>query len=119
MKLKFIIFFCVLIMFSSCNKNNEELIVFDDTYPLLLAPDVEWAVVNDPYAAYRKDSDWNAELSGHCRKGDILQVKGKSRDNNKNIWFLFENGWLPSSCLSIYSNRLKAKDSSQKLIDKN
>ncbi len=108
-----------IIFLISCNKNNDEPIIFDNSHPLSLSPDVEWAVVNDPYAAYRKTHDWNAETSGHCRKGDVLQVNGKSNDENKNVWYLFEDGWLPASCLTVYSNRLKAKDSAEKLTDNN
>ncbi len=99
-----------------CKKKTEEIIKFDESQPLALAPNVDWAVVEDPYAAYRSVANWDASVSGHCRKGDILQVLGKSTDEKKEVWYRFENGWLPSNCLSIFSNRLKAKTESDKLI---
>lgn len=105
---------CSLLVIS-CKKKPEELIKFDDSQPLALAPYVEWAVVIDPYAAYRSEANWDSAVFGHCRKGDILQVQGKSIDENKDTWYMFESGWLPSNCLSIYSNRLKAQSESEKL----
>ena len=93
--------------------------VFDDSQPLALAPDVQWAVVNDPYAAYKEELGWQSTVTGHCRKGDILQVIGKTVDKNKEVWYLFENGWLPQSCLTVYSNRYKAQAVSESLLNTN
>lgn len=106
----------VLVLMTGCKQKKEETIVFDDSYPLALSPNIEWAVVEDPYAAYRSECNWDSSVTGHCRKGDILQIKGKSIDAKKDNWYLFANGWLPENCLSIYSNRLKAKAVSEKLI---
>ena len=60
-----LIFFFLFISLSliSCNKKKEEVIEFNETHPLSLAPDVEWALITDPYAAYRKDIEWNAQLT--------------------------------------------------------
>lgn len=99
----------------SCNRNKEETIVFDQSYPLSLAPDVEWAVVTDPYAAFKEDKDWNAPVTGHCRKGEILQIYAKSMDKEKTNWYKFENGWLPETCLAIYTNRYKAQTAAGEL----
>ena len=57
---------------SSCQKKTAETIVFDNTHPLALAPDVEWAVVTEPYAVFRAEDEWTAATTGHCRKGEIL-----------------------------------------------
>ena len=113
---------CILLIFSvliisSCKKNKEEVIEINETHPLSLAPDVEWALVTDPYAAYRGDIDWNAEITSHCRRGDILQVYAKSIDKDKTVWYKFEYGWLPETCLSIYSNRYKAQSAAENLKD--
>ena len=102
---------------SSCQKKTAEPIVFDDTHPLALAPDVEWAVVTEPYAVFRKTDEWGAATEGHCRKGEILQVKGKSVDSDKVNWYYFEGGWLPQDCVSIFSNRYKAETVSKNLVD--
>lgn len=105
--------------FASCSKNNEDVIVFDDTQPLALAPDVEWAVVIDPYAAYKENYGWQEDVKGHCRKGDILQILGKSIDSANEYWYCFEDGWLPASCLAVYSNRYKAQSVSKSLLNAN
>lgn len=102
----------------SCKKKREETITFDDRYPLALAPDVTWAVIVDPYAAYKTDLDWNADIAGHCRKGDVLQVLGNATDSNNVKWYRFLEGWLPENCLSVYSNRYKAQTAADSLKDK-
>ena len=114
-----LLLFSLLISLSitSCNKKKEEVIEFNETHPLSLAPDVEWALITDPYAAYRKDIEWNAEVTNHCRRGDILQVYAKSIDKQKTVWYKFEEGWLPETCLSIYSNRYKAQTAAENLKD--
>lgn len=114
LKVVFVLFVLCSVL-CSCSKKKEEVIVFDNSYPLALAPDVSWAVVTDPYAAYKKNPEWVSEVLGHCRKGDILQVMGKSTDSNNDDWYSFETGWLPASCIAIYSNRFKAKTASDLL----
>ena len=108
------IFACI---FSGCKKNNTETIVFDNTHPLALAPDVEWAVVTEPYAVFKNEDKWNASTAGHCRKGEILQVIGKSVDSSNESWYFFEGGWLPQSCVSIFSNRYKAETVSKSITE--
>ena len=108
----------VTFTFVSCEK-KEEVIVFDNTYPLALSPSVEWAVVREPYAAYKETVGWESDVSGHCRRGEILQVLGRSVDENNENWCEFAEGWLPESCLNIYSNRLKAERVSEILIKSN
>lgn len=103
----------ILVLFASCNNKKEEVIVFDNTYPLALSPDVSWAVVKEPYAAYKMEPAWSAEAKGHCRKGEILQVIGKSIDSENSAWYFFEDGWLPENCLLIYNNRYKAKTAAE------
>ena len=119
MKNKIILSLLLLIiaaLFVSCSKKSEEKIIFDNSEPLALAPDVEWAVVTEPYAVFKETDEWSAPTAGHCRKGEILQVKGKSIDAAKENWYYFEGGWLPQSCVSIFSNRYKAESVSKGLL---
>ena len=111
----FLLFLAILLV--SCHKKQEEVIAFDDTYPLSLAPDVEWALITDPYAAFRSDTDWNADITGHVRRGEILQIYAKSTDKQKNTWYKFEEGWLPQTCLAVYTNRYKAQTAAGNLKD--
>ena len=119
MKNKIILFVLLSILsalFISCSKKSEEKIIFDNSQPLALAPDVEWAVVVEPYAVFRDTNEWSAATAGHCRKGEILQVKGKTVDAAKDNWYFFEGGWLPQSCVAIFSNRYKAETVSKGLL---
>ncbi len=103
--------FCFLISLFSCvSCSSKKEIVFDNSEPLALAPDVQWAVVIEPYAAFRKNTDWSSEINGHCRKGDILQIKGNAVFNNAENWYYFDEGWLPESVIDIYPNRFKAEN---------
>lgn len=94
--------FCVF----SCKK--DKTIYFDTSVPLSLNPDISWALITEPYVAFRNDDSWNGEVVGHCRKGDIFRVLGKSITAD-GVWYSFESGWIPESSLSIYSNRYKAQ----------
>ena len=105
----------LILLSTSCTKKQEEVIVFDTSEPLSLAPDVEWALITDPYVAYRQTTDWNAEITGHCRRGEIIQVLSKSMDKEKTVWYEFEEGWLPQKCLKIYTNRYKAQTAAGEL----
>ena len=111
-----LIFIFLISSVSSCKKNSTETIIFDDSHPLALAPDVEWAVVTEPYAVFRESDEWGGATAGHCRKGEILQVLGKSVDAQKENWYYFEGGWLPQNCVSIFSNRYKAQTVSNRLL---
>ena len=103
----------ILLLFSfliiGCAKKDETEIILDNSEPLALAPDVQWAVVSEPYAAFKESKDWSASVIGHCRKGDVLQIKGKSLDSKNEVWYYFEQGWLHSSSVLVYSNRLRAQ----------
>ena len=95
----------VSILSASCSK--DKTIKFDETYPLALAPDIEWAVVKEPYAAYRKTPDMSADVNGHCRKSEILQVQGTALSSEDEIWYHFSAGWLPETAVIVYKNRFK------------
>ena len=114
--LSILIILCLASLLSSCKKKTAETIVFDNSHPLALAPDVEWAVVTEPYAVFKETDEWGAATAGHCRKGEILQVLGKAVDSDKENWYFFEGGWLPQSCVSIFSNRYKAETISKGLL---
>lgn len=103
----------ISVMICSCNKNKD--IVFDEKSADYLTPGVEWAVVTDPYAAYRTDAGFENTVSGEGRRGDIVLVIGKCFVNNKESssegtteWYKFEKGWLDSSVISLYDNKMKA-----------
>lgn len=98
-----VVFCCVLI---SCRK--DKTILFDTGDPLALAPDISWALIVEPYAAFRIEPGWQAEVKSHGRKKDILRVRGKKIVDSE-IWYKFEEGWLPDSAITIYTNKYKAQ----------
>ena len=95
-------------------RRGDEPITLDNSDPLALAPDIQWAVITDPYAAFRTSPDWNAAVTGHCRRAAIYQILGSSvstsAENGTEItWYNFTDGWLPESVLSVQSNKLQAQ----------
>ena len=113
----FLLLILILISFTGCKKKAAEQIIFDNSHPLALAPDVEWAVITEPYAVFKVEDEWNAATAGHCRKGEILMIKGKSVDANNENWYYFDEGWLPQNCVSIFSNRYKAESVSKSITE--
>ena len=111
----FIVLFIFCLCFSSCKKASKTELKFDNSEPLALAPDVRWALVTDPYAAYYASTDWNSEVKGYSRRGEILQVLSRQEDKQDNVWYRFETGWLPAASITVYSNRLKAQSAAEKL----
>src|SRR5574344_138993 len=101
------------LLFSSCVRKNAP-VSFDDSDPLALDPDIQWAVVHDPYAAFRKETSYDSEVTGHSRAGDILKVAGfrtvqQDKKEKAEQWYAFDQGWLPASTVDVYSNKLKAQ----------
>lgn len=102
------------LFFSSCNGKNEQ-IVFQENDVISLNPSISWAVVTEPYAAFRKDASWDSIALDHCRFGDVLMIEGcsilnhKSGSSSREIWYRFDKGWLSESSVSVYQNKLKAK----------
>lgn len=99
------------LLFSACKKDDRDMIALDTSDPLALAPDVSWAVVVEPYAAFRKELAWNAEAVDYCKQGEIFPILASamaSEDDGGEIWYRFDDGWLPASVLTVYSNKLKA-----------
>lgn len=108
---------CALLLLALCTgcKRQKE-IALDDRHALSLAPDVQWAVVKEPYVTYRADKSWAADTGGYERKGEILQVLGKSEGEGGEMWYLFENGYLPASALTIEGNRYRAERTAQMIL---
>lgn len=107
----------ILLCLTGCVKKETEMLPLDNSEPMSLAPDVEWAVVTSPYAAFRQEHDWDAKVLSHARKGDIIQITGKTSNPNNNQWYNTKSGWLPKSSISVYSNRLKAEAIAKKIIE--
>lgn len=105
---------------SSCNRSKK--IIFDTSDPLALTPGIEWAVVMEPYAAFRKDATFESEVSAETRRGEIIQVlgknvvyNGKNAPTQRTTWYKFQKGWLDESVITVYDNKLRAETAVSKL----
>ncbi|MGI5172218.1 hypothetical protein H0R92_01265 [Treponema sp. OMZ 840] len=79
-----------------------------------------WALITDPYAAYRIKPSDGASIVGHGRQGDIIQVKGTAiavdgLNAKRSLWYQFSTGWLPEKTIQVYSNKLKAEFAAEKI----
>ncbi|MBO5608560.1 MAG: hypothetical protein J5930_11840 [Treponema sp.] len=111
------------ILVSSCRK--EKSINVANLESLSLTPGVEWAVVQEPYAAFRKGPSYEESVVSQTRRGEVLQVVGKSyvttgsgRSKSVSMWYKFEEGWLDERSIILYDNRLKAQKASDNLLSK-
>ena len=109
-KIVFSAFFLPFLFLTSCVK-KDMIFEFDKSDPYAFDIEVEWAVVTDPYAVCRTDVGYECQITNHFRKGDIRRIigeKSKKIDERMEVWYCFEEGWIPSTAIKIYSNKLKA-----------
>lgn len=102
---------CITALFTitSCNikstKNTQ--INLSDTQNLAISDN--WAIINTAYAAFRTSYDENSKIEAPGRLGDIYCVKGHHIAQNGDNWYQFDNGWLPSTVVIIFDNKLQAE----------
>ena len=102
---------------SSCKKNNGQL-EMPQIAPEELSPRIEWALISDPYVACRKDASYESATIASFRKGEIHEIKGNRTvlvDEMKEKWYALGDGWVPSSTVKVYSNKLKAEQAKKVL----
>ena len=109
MKVFFVILTAVFVSlsFTDCKQKKELEIVLPVS--LNSAVQEDWAVIQEPYAAFYDEPDADSGIAAHARRGDVNQVKGRKIDDDRQIWIKFDQGWTPSSVVVIYSNELKAR----------
>lgn len=118
------IFFISVCIFSltviSCVKKKE--IAFDNSDPLALVNGIDWAVVNQPYVAFRTEAGYDKPINAEGRKAEIHRVTGKcsveiiEKKTKKYVkWYKFEEGWLDESVVDIYNNKYKAETASKRM----
>jgi len=112
----YLVFFSIFFVFS-CKKSNGQI----EMQPLLpeeLSPRIEWALITDPYVACHKEALYESEVIASFRKGEIYEIKGNCTvlvDETKEKWYALSDGWVPSSAIKVYSNKLKAENARKKL----
>ncbi|MCQ2584172.1 MAG: hypothetical protein MJ185_01165 [Treponema sp.] len=96
------------VFLSGCKRDKSLNIELDNSEPLALAVDIEWAVLSEPYVTFRDVQEWDGKESGHGKKGDVLQVKGYSYSSTNEKWVKFEKGYLPLKSVQIFTNKFQA-----------
>lgn len=101
-------------LFVSCGRTK--MIDISDSNSLELSPSVDWALVHEPYAAFRKEPSFESPVVAHARRGEIMQVlgnryvtTGSGKNEHTVVWYWFEQGWLDESLVTLYDNRFKAQ----------
>lgn len=107
-----VFFLLVFISFNSCFLKKT-----DKTINLSLADSLtvgeKWAVITEPYASFREDSDYSSLITGHARRGDILLIDGRKyatdpKTKKTTVWYKIQDGWIAESSIQIFDNKLKA-----------
>lgn len=118
----FAFFLALPLLLSACSKKKG----IDDASlnQAALVPGVEWAVVQDPYVAFKENPGFDENVSSHARRGEIFEVKGKTTitsgkgsSKRSDTWYKFEPGWLEANVVMIYNNKLKAEREAKLLQD--
>ncbi|MBQ2601262.1 MAG: hypothetical protein II584_02570 [Treponema sp.] len=99
---------------ASCSRNRT--IDISDSNSIELSPTVDWALVREPYAAFRKDPSFESPVASHARRGEIMRLLGKKyvttgtgKNEHTTVWYSFEQGWLDESLVTLYDNKFKAQ----------
>ena len=112
--------FWLCFCFSSCLQQKEEPLI-DISAAEAVVPGERWALIIEPYAAYRIKPSFSASVSAHGRQGDIEKVSGtfidtdSVSDEHGILWYCFSSGWLPEKTVRVYSNKLKAEFAAGKI----
>lgn len=112
--------FCMLAV--SCSRSKE--IDIADANSLELHPGVHWALVHEPYAAFRKEPSFESPVIGNSRRGEVMQVLGSryittgtGRNEHTVVWYSFEQGWLDEGLVTIFGNKYKAVTAAKSFAD--
>lgn len=100
-----------LLVLTSCQKEEEKPIDVSHTQSLASSP--KWAVITEAYASYLTEPKQDSAIASYGRVGDVIPVDGIKIENTDTVWYKFEQGWLPQSSVTIYSNKLQATSASQ------
>ncbi len=103
-------------LFFSCEK-NENAKTIDLPAELAFASDELWAVFIEPYSPFYAQPDLLSNIEAHARRGDVIPLMGRRITANKELWYHFEKGWVPQNSVTLYTNRLKAQNAANALLN--
>lgn len=132
MKIPVLIFAALLsLMAAGCKK--EKSIEINSSDFMTITPDLQWAVISVPYAAFLETCSYDASVKSHGRGGDVLLVTGKefvrkpadensssrNKSNNAELetWYKFTQGCISSSYVKIYDTKQKAETASKEFVN--
>ena len=103
----------ISISFQSCKQKKEIEIVLPEIEKDNIQG--EYAVIQEPYAAFYDEPYKDSGIAAHARRGDVLHVEGRKIDDDRQLWIKFDRGWIQDSGVIIYSNKLKAENAASNL----
>lgn len=117
--MKYYIYITLLFFLSffslSCSKTKP--ISLELKNPDCMNPDIQWALINEPFVAYRSEGDFDSNITAHGRLGDVERIIGVLRTKDL-VWYRFSKGWLDASSILVYDTELKAQTGSKYLLEK-
>lgn len=72
----------------------------------------QWAVITIAYASFKEDAGNQFDIIAHGKQGDVHQILGNKiigADKEKELWYEFQEGWLPQNAIRVFSNKLQAE----------
>lgn len=112
--------FLLIIFISGCFlKTDTDTIDVSDAYKISSLE--QWAVITDNYVAYKSEPSALAPVKAHGRLGEVQKITGSQiviSNKSHLIWYELEDGWLEENSIRIFSNRLQAERTAEKLIEK-
>ncbi|OJF75946.1 MAG: hypothetical protein BKP49_08975 [Treponema sp. CETP13] len=105
-------------IFTACNKNTDKNLSIDLSSSSNLAISKKWVVINTAYAAFRSSYSENARIEAPGRLGDVYCIEGHHITKDNENWYLFDKGWLSSSSIIIFDNKLQAEYAAKNLKNK-
>lgn len=121
---KLVLILSIVSCLLSCKKKEDQMILDFSVFENISTVD-EWAVITDPYVAYHEQAGNDSDVTAHGRRADIILIKGKKyiqeKRNSKNnpeenvLWYYFDQGWLSSTSIKVYSNKLQAEKVSKEI----
>lgn len=119
-KIAYLFLISVLLVFSSifcsCEK-TENTKPIDLPAELAFASDELWAVFTEPYSPFYAEPDLSSDIEAHARRGDVVPLTGRRISETKELWYHFEKGWVPQTSVTLYTNKLKAQNASNALLN--
>lgn len=109
------LFLFLIFFLTSCSKTKSINIELKN--PESINPGIQWALINEPFVAFRSDSDFDSEVTSHGRLGDVEKVIGVFRKKER-VWYRFSKGWLDEGSVIIYDTQLKALSKSKEVLKK-